>query len=316
MIAASPVPFSDITFVVQGPIHRVPRDQWGRTTQECLESLRKHFPGSQIILSSYKDSDVSGLSYDQVILSADPGSLDWVDDSNPGQVFHPNINRMIVTSLAGLREVKTPYACKIRSDLVFTSSALAQRYTGLQSDPKLTFLQERIQILDFYTRNEGTNSDFSFCISDLLFFGLTADLLCLFDIPLATPEVINSYFNESYLAVYFLRKYHPVPYTHFKECGPEVQKLYAEFLANQFIIVNAADVGLPLPFRITQWDRASIYTHQDWQALYRIHCLKQWVWKPLLAIKTLYNRLVMYPYDLRKKLRIRTRLRALLAKKA
>lgn len=316
MIASSPVRFSDITFVVQGPIHRVPRDQWGYTTQACVESLRKHFPGSQIIISSYKDSDVSGLSYDQLILSEDPGTLDWVDDSNPGCVFHPNINRMLVTTLAGLRQVKTPYACKVRSDLLFTGSKIAQCYTGLQSNPQLTFLKERIQILDFYTRNEGTNADFSFCISDLVFFGLTTDLLCLFDIPLATPAIINSYFNESYLSVCFLRKYHPVPYTHFKECGREIQTLYVELLANQFVIVNAKDVDLQLPFRITPWDRASVYTHKSWQTLYRIHCLNQWFLKPLLTIKTFCNRLVMLPYELRKKLKIRTRLRALLAGKA
>ena len=58
----------DISVVVQGAVDPI-------LTTQCLTSIRKHLPQAEIILSTWEDEIVSGLSYDKVILSQAPASV-------------------------------------------------------------------------------------------------------------------------------------------------------------------------------------------------------------------------------------------------
>ena len=56
----------DIAVVVQGAIDK-------ENTPKCLMSIRKFLPDAEIILSTWEDSDVAGLDYDNLLLNKDPG---------------------------------------------------------------------------------------------------------------------------------------------------------------------------------------------------------------------------------------------------
>lgn len=61
----------DISVVVQGAV--------GGYTPVCLASVRKHLPESEIVLSTWKGSNVEGLDYDVLVLSDDPGGFDYLN---------------------------------------------------------------------------------------------------------------------------------------------------------------------------------------------------------------------------------------------
>lgn len=50
----------DISVVVQGAIDP-------HLTPMCLQSIRKHLPGAEIILSTWQNSRVDGLNYDKLV---------------------------------------------------------------------------------------------------------------------------------------------------------------------------------------------------------------------------------------------------------
>ena len=54
----------DISFIIQGLINP-------KITKKCLNNIRKYFPKSEIILSTYKGENIDGLNYDKVILTED-----------------------------------------------------------------------------------------------------------------------------------------------------------------------------------------------------------------------------------------------------
>lgn len=64
-----------ITFVVQGPVQAsASRQQIAGITEQCLNSIRRFFPKSTIILSTWKGQPLDGLDYDQVLELDDPGA--------------------------------------------------------------------------------------------------------------------------------------------------------------------------------------------------------------------------------------------------
>ena len=119
------VALSDITVVVQGPTvgkpGSPPRE---RLTHLCLERVRKHLTGAEIILSTYHGSDVTGLSFDILVESEDPGATAYYD--GPSRVN--NVNRQIVTTRAGLSRATRPYALKIRSDLLLEGNGFLRQF--------------------------------------------------------------------------------------------------------------------------------------------------------------------------------------------
>ena len=98
----------DISVVVQGRVEK-------KLTTLCLASVRKCLPGAQLILSTYKGTDTTGLDFDDLVLSDDPGALKF------NKTDYCNINRMLTTSKAGIACAARPYILKLRSDLELRS---------------------------------------------------------------------------------------------------------------------------------------------------------------------------------------------------
>ena len=62
----------EISVIVQGAVDK-------KITPKTLKSVRKYLPNAEIILSTWEGTDISGLDYDIVLLSKDPGAyiFDW-----------------------------------------------------------------------------------------------------------------------------------------------------------------------------------------------------------------------------------------------
>ena len=58
-----------VTVVVQGYVNK-------KETGCTIKSVRKYLPGAKIILSTWKNCDVSEIDYDELVLNDDPGAVE------------------------------------------------------------------------------------------------------------------------------------------------------------------------------------------------------------------------------------------------
>lgn len=179
------ISFDDITVVVQGPVQTFKdRPQEENITNKCLLSVREWLPGAKIILSTWENQDLEGLDYDELVISQDPGP-NCRNYTMKGTAQYYNNNRQIVSSLAGLKRVKTRYALKLRSDNFLTSNdfvSLQQAYTERSQEYK--YLEERVVVCNVFTRKYAKGYPVAFHLSDFFYFGLTKDVLAFWDIAL------------------------------------------------------------------------------------------------------------------------------------
>ena len=98
----SEIKSSEISVVVQGAVDK-------ELTPKCLLSIRKYLPEAEIILSTWEGTDVSGLSYDKVLLNKDPGAFPYLRNSLKSN----NLNRYLVSSRNGIQKASKKYILKI-----------------------------------------------------------------------------------------------------------------------------------------------------------------------------------------------------------
>ncbi len=282
----------DISIVAQGPIKGgadQPREE--RRTLQCLESLRRHLPGAQIILSTWRGSDVSGLPFDTLVLSDDPGAVSHDAVGSPN-----NINRQIVSTCAGLEKVQTPYVLKFRTDMLLEGNGFLN-YFGKYSarSEEWRILKERVVIGNVYTRNPNRSLPLPFHVSDLCAFGLTEDVRNLWEIPLAPEPETSHWFEtrpcpdvealrplsrgtfcryvpEQYIWVSFLRKYGPVPFEWYGDTQNDAIRLTEQTLANNVVVISMKQMQAVFRRRVRASDWAALYTHGEWLRLYKRYC--------------------------------------------
>lgn len=184
----------DISFVVQGAIDK-------NNTKFCLDSIRRNFPGSTIILSTWEKSNVKGLDFDEVVFNTDPGSAVYDSFGNCN-----NINRQIITSYNGLKTVKTKYAAKVRNDLIFDGpnfiyyfnkfSLYNEEYRKVKG--RMIALTVFSRLIDDVVKYEGDYEVVcaNYNISDWFQFGYTDDVLKFWSVP-TIPDI--SSFSHYYL---------------------------------------------------------------------------------------------------------------------
>lgn len=168
----------DITFVVQGPVQASSsRGQIEGITTQSLNSIRQYFPQSQIILSTWKGQDLTGLDYDQVIELDDPGPNTIYQDGEPLVL---NNNRQIYSAHMGLKAVQTQYAVKLRTDNKLAGRGfveLYQRYAQVQRNEDFQLLNSRVVTSSTFFITSHAGKPVHFHKSDLFDFGETQDLL-------------------------------------------------------------------------------------------------------------------------------------------
>jgi len=285
----------DISVVVQGAIDKT-------NTRLCIKSIRKYFPEAEIILSTWEDSDLTGLEYDKVLLNKDPGG--W----NDGNTNVPNnLNRQILSTKNGLHAAKNKYCIKMRSDLIFKSHDLLSYFDKFpKREEAYSVFSERIIFCSyFFKRYIGTADTVvqpvPFHLSDWFAFGLREDLLRLFDIPLADePDNVNYFINnevispktsvyitshqyapEQYILIRALAKTERLPrFNHYLDYTAENIEYSNRVIANNCIILNPSQIQIYCgkngmgPYK--KWTQnENTLPYEMWEGLYRFDVFEQ-----------------------------------------
>ncbi|MFQ3598843.1 MAG: WavE lipopolysaccharide synthesis family protein [Chloroherpetonaceae bacterium] len=244
----------DISVVVQGPIlHQDER------TKRVLESVRKHLPNAELILSTWKGSDTSGLDCDALLLNDDPGILVGVPASSV------NLNRQIASTRNGLQKATRHYAMKLRTDTLLTGTGFLDafdRYPERRDDFKV--FQHKIVVPTLFTRNplrmpasRTSLINMFFHPSDLFQFGLRDDLSLLWNISLAKNNM--TLFPEQYIWINCLRD-HLQDIDYLKLNLKEQLKLSEISLTNNFIVETPTHLAIELTSRMFSLNIERCYT--------------------------------------------------------
>jgi hypothetical protein len=243
-----------ISFVIQGPIHKE-KD----VTKNCCKSIRKFFPESKIILSTWKGSNLDDLDIDEKIESDDPGSDVFYSNNHK---IENNINRMLCSSLNGLLAANSEYSVKLRSDMYFQSSSLSN-LLGTISESKSKFTKKKILIPSNMAINPDREIKLLFSPSDFFFAGLTEDLVDLYSIPLVSDEELK-YFNsykegyenilrirsrakyssEQHLFCSFIKKKMKINFKNAFDYNKNNKSVHNEVFSNLFMMKNNKRIGM------------------------------------------------------------------------
>jgi hypothetical protein len=269
----------DITFVIQGPL--------GKYINKSVFSIRKYYPKSSIIISTWENENfdnVANCNDIEFVVSKDPGAVsDHVNGSKKD-----NVNRQIISTSAGLKLVKTKYTVKTRPDIVFKNSALI-KYYNKHSQKQIKLFSESILVPNYNVKNPDLIS-IIFHPSDLLILGPTIDIKNYFNIPLRQKkdsqlmksnfkpprDYQNVYSNlltlhtaESYIFTEYLKK---IGFTeNILTCfsnSREKKQVWLDLLANNFIVVDPFRLGVRfVKYPLRELKSYYSLTYFEWQRL-------------------------------------------------
>ena len=187
--------YSNITVVLQGST--IQKFNGIRCVELSVASIRKLMPSCKIILSTWEGESIpKGLMVDRVIFNKDPGFYTR-DCTEKGK--KNNVNRQIVSTLAGLKEVNTDYSLKLRTDFILTNLNFLKYHNNYRKfNDEYRIFERRLLCSIFDTRKPyGEYYNLPYHVGDLFFYGQTKDLLKLFDIPLVTKEEFTYFIDHS-----------------------------------------------------------------------------------------------------------------------
>lgn len=283
----------EISVVAQGPIVGKPGDPAEeRLTAQCLESVRRFLPGAELVLSTWKGADVSGLTYDRLIESDDPGAI-FCDAGQFAPRILYNANRQIISTRAGLRAATKPYAVKLRSDMTLTGTGFLDYFRRYNArNEAWQVLRERVVTGTFYARNPRRRFAYPFHPSDWFYFGLREDVLNIWDIPLAPEPEMPRWFDthtrppedtetwamyrytvEQYIWLNFLRKHGEIKFEHKLDLSNDAINVSELTLANNLVLAESTQLGIKfMKYPVSKADWATLYTHGEWLRLYKKYC--------------------------------------------
>lgn len=272
---------NDISVVVQGPITEF--------TERTLQSIRKVLPEAELILSTWKESNLENLDYDIVKLSEDPGGYEFCLDC--GQLY--NVNRLIVSTREGVKIAKKHYVLKLRSDMELHTNDFINYFHSFPSKTEYTFLNKKILIGNIYTRNPHISYDkMLFHIGDFFYFGLKEDILKIFDIELATQDIASyfrnykfqpkhstkifcKYFPEQYIWLSFIQKYYSIDVEHRFDSNKYLIYLHDKILVSNCILIDLKENGIDcLKYPVSKIKDKDLLSHTDYVYLYNKICNK------------------------------------------
>lgn len=320
--------FNCITVVVQGPVQALKgRDQEDGITVKCLNSIREYLPGAKIILSTWPNQNLQGLDYDQLVLCDDPGPNIRQYKQN-GEPRYYNNNRQIISTSEGLKQVNTKYAMKLRSDNYLTSNDFVRLQAKFRKRcDEYKFLQERVVMSNVFARQYSKGHKVAFHLNDFFYFGLTDDLLTMWDLPLVKdfiPSEKQAYHDShpNYVIdcaqlfwLMALNKFDTnIQLKHLLDNSKDKLMQSNICYANNVVIASPEEIGLGLCTRFLRKSRVSkpkgkcshIYFY-EWQVLYKKYCDPKF--KVECSIKdkmklNLYRLRYIFPLFIEAKLRI------------
>jgi hypothetical protein len=299
----------DLSFVVQGAIdHEISPLTGAPITQSCLAGLRRHHPGAEIVLSTWKDEDTAGLDYDQLVLNDDPGAWNALRPGTRATKLD-NTNRQIVSTKSGLCAATRKYAAKIRSDMIFIGNEWmthVNRYPHRSHDWRI--FRERVITCSMWARDPRCPfTDQPFHPPDWVHIGLREDILLLWDIPLQPEpessqwflnrpvnlpppgdEDIRRYSPEQYLWCTLLRKYGDIPFRERGDNSAENIRITELSFANNLIILDLPQFPFVVhkyPYPVSpRYRYYRFISHKQWKWLYYEHSARQRLEARLLAL--------------------------------
>lgn len=276
----------DISVVVQGAINR-------KYIKKTLRSIRKYLPKAEIILSTWKGTDISGLDYDILILNEDPGAEIFTIKGKKH-----NLNRQVLSTKNGVKNATRKYVLKIRSDMRLMGTKFLSFFGKYPiRDPNFAILSERVLINSLYTRSANKQPRYLFHPSDWMMFGLRQDMLNIWDIPLAPEPDTSHYFctktdmgdtwtryhAEQYYWLAFLQKNNAqIEYENCRVWTKKLQEISDSYLVNNTILLEYKkqfDI-LCMKYPARFGDSETMHPI-DWLKLYKQYCDKNFISKEL-----------------------------------
>lgn len=279
---------AEISVVVQGPIYGAgEKNPRLRYTQRCCANIRKKLPGAEIILSTWEGSDVSGIDYDTLVLSKDPGGIKALIYEKTEKM--DNTNRMIMSTREGINKVSRKYCIKLRSDMYIEAPKFLKyfgEYPIMQEDRSI--LKERVISLPCNSPHRST--PLVFTIQDWFLFGLTVDVKKIWCLPQRDDKNLvkrngviyyeDNLIGEAYVWTKFVESdpYYAEKLSSYPWVIPYSKKnldLYEKSLAQYTVIYNGEQLGLnsyklkDKNYVTRNFGKASCYTHTEWQKLYK-----------------------------------------------
>lgn len=269
---------NQLSIVVQGEV--------GPATELALSSYRTSAPEAQLILSTYEHcaQTVRTLQsrgfVDVLVINADPGAL-------PPTVKSPtaganNLNRMLVSTQAGLARADRELVLKVRSDAQIDPVRAMQRWSTEGDDQRLLFASR-------YTRHPFGINAYLFHVSDWITFGRLDKCRQYWAAPLMDPADATHFEHEpmpdratatarrfrarltqeQWICTHYAKSIgYDVP-SRLAQRDPQLVQQYIDFLANECIVCDRESIGLSL----AKHERAF---HSLFQ---RIDCLSESEWQ-------------------------------------
>ncbi|RLR17260.1 WavE lipopolysaccharide synthesis [Sodalis-like symbiont of Bactericera trigonica] len=287
----------DVTIVMQGKIveHKLIDVQ----AINNIRKVKKHFPKSKIIISSWKMAPELQLQFNKLarylgvsyLLNDDPGVTCKIEG---GIKYVSNINRMIVSSLNGIRLAKTTFVIKMRTDSYFTSDAvLALLENSVVNDRfkregGYSVFNHRVLNYNLFSRNARGYLPYLFHPGDILFCGYKDDVMSIFNIDLADESIFKvskyahfyttmDYVPEQYVWVKCIEKIKGM--TVFHGNGQRENRLVIEseiYYISNFIPFNSSDMAFCWRKHKSHYHckgKYSVYDYSDWIRLYNKYIL-------------------------------------------
>ena len=278
----------DISVVIQGPVYP-------GITSKTVANVMEKFPGAQVIVSTWAGTDVSELPNGiDVIFNEDPGGYPLYD--NP-KILNAS-NRQIVSTMGGLKKANRKYTLKMRSDMFFEHTGFLKYWDKYQKYGKnYKFLEHRIITSTSFAPNPRREPK-PYHPSDWFFFGLTSDLIDVFDSPLCPEPETSRYFEthkrpivrydswvpalcqysaEQYIWVAFIRRHIDLDFNHCFDIERGNLERSEEIFANNVIMLDVREIGYGSYKHKnikSGFDLTFMYSHYEWLKLYKQYCDK------------------------------------------
>jgi len=177
----SSIMYENLTVILQGALS--PR------TADIISNWRASAKGCEIVLSSWaKDPELAKL-VDKYLINSDPGVFPVM---HKGEILRAeNINRQIVSSVAGLRSTTRRISIKWRTDFDFCSTLMSKflsHYFPLISESE----EKKLIVFSINSINPFSGAGMVAHLSDWMYFGRTDLLLSL--LPTAPiPAILENF---------------------------------------------------------------------------------------------------------------------------
>ena len=159
----------DISVVVQGGISK-------NYTANCLKSIRKHLPDSEIILSTWEGSNIDELDYDIILFNK---KIECNFIHHEGLQLLNNSNRQIISTQNGIKKASRKYILKLRSDNLLLNNNFLKYFDKFPNrNKKYIGFNNRVIVPSVYSReySDDIKLYLPFHPSDFYFFGLSNDI--------------------------------------------------------------------------------------------------------------------------------------------